>query len=324
MIRRLLIGVHCVLFLTTSLFLLQPRILLAQQTVLQVCIIANPGDSCGSGVGNNGGEGSASSGSNSGTSGGGGAVGNTTPPFAFSPNFGEVYFSGVAYPGSSVTLERDGQFLSKTVAGNDAKFQFNISNVTPGTFIYGIWSQDSRGVTSVTNSFSVAVTPGVGTVISGIYLPPTIDTDKSVVKQGDPITILGLSAPNSQISILVHSSQELVKTTSSDKNGLWMYVLDTIDLEYGSHDASARWKDTSGTSPLSAAAAFTVGNANVLKRAQTTLPADINGDGKVNAIDFSILAYWYKRPNSPANVDLDHDGKVDTRDFSILAYYWGR
>ena len=55
---------------------------------------------------------------------------------------------------------------------------------------------------------------------------------------------------------------------------------------------------------------------------------DINHDCKVDIIDFSILAYWYKRPLTAAalaeGVDLNGDGKVTLADFSILAYYWSK
>jgi hypothetical protein len=50
--------------------------------------------------------------------------------------------------------------------------------------------------------------------------------------------------------------------------------------------------------------------------------SDINGDGRINIVDFSVSAYWYKRPNPPKSIDLNDDGKVDLTDFSIMAYYW--
>ena len=53
--------------------------------------------------------------------------------------------------------------------------------------------------------------------------------------------------------------------------------------------------------------------------------ADLNCDGYVNIVDFSILAYWYKRIltlEAAKMVDLNHDGKVDLIDFSIMAYHW--
>lgn len=55
------------------------------------------------------------------------------------------------------------------------------------------------------------------------------------------------------------------------------------------------------------------------------IKADINNDGKVNLIDFSIMAYWWKQPLSVfilAQIDLNNDGKLSLADFSILAYWW--
>ena len=53
---------------------------------------------------------------------------------------------------------------------------------------------------------------------------------------------------------------------------------------------------------------------------------DANGDRKINLIDFSIAAYWYKRALTPqaksSGVDVNGDGKVDLIDFSIMAFNW--
>ena len=49
---------------------------------------------------------------------------------------------------------------------------------------------------------------------------------------------------------------------------------------------------------------------------------DMNCDGRVNIVDYSIMKYWYKKPNPPAAVDLSGDGIVNLKDFSILAAEW--
>jgi photosystem II stability/assembly factor-like uncharacterized protein len=51
---------------------------------------------------------------------------------------------------------------------------------------------------------------------------------------------------------------------------------------------------------------------------------DFNNDRRVNLVDFSILAYWYKRPSPPKHLDLNNDGKIDLVEFSTLIYYWTR
>lgn len=50
--------------------------------------------------------------------------------------------------------------------------------------------------------------------------------------------------------------------------------------------------------------------------------ADLNCDGYVDIIDFSIMYYWFERTNIPARVDLRSDGRVDLADFSVMAAYW--
>ena len=66
-----------------------------------------------------------------------------------------------------------------------------------------------------------------------------------------------------------------------------------------------------------------VGTRNIL---ETDNPiekkSDVNSDTKINLVDFSILAYWYKRESPPTNVDLNADGKIDLVDLSIMAFYW--
>ncbi len=55
--------------------------------------------------------------------------------------------------------------------------------------------------------------------------------------------------------------------------------------------------------------------------------ADLNCDGRVSLVDFSIAAYWYKKPLSTAFSEieadrLNGDGRIDLVDFSIMAFYW--
>jgi hypothetical protein len=49
---------------------------------------------------------------------------------------------------------------------------------------------------------------------------------------------------------------------------------------------------------------------------------DLNNDNRVNLLDFSIMAFWYKRLGFPPKVDLNSDANVNLTDLSILAYCW--
>lgn len=248
-------------------------------------------------------------------SGGGGGAGTF-------PTVTSVIFSGRAYPSSTVTLLKDAQIAATTVSGGEAKFQFTLTGLTGGTYLFSLYSEDGAGRRSSLLTFPVSVTEGATTNVSGIFIAPTIDVDKSTVKQGDNLAIFGRTSPTSQVTISVSSNETFVKTTS-DAQGAYLYNLDTVDLEMGLHHTKSKSTVASEISSYSSAIAFEVGTTNTPKGpARKCIIADVNCDGHVNLIDFSIVAYWYRRPTPPTVVDLNSDGRVDLVDFSIMAFYW--
>jgi hypothetical protein len=236
-----------------------------------------------------------------------------------------VTVTGKAYPLSRVSVLLDGVKVVSTIAGPDAAFSATITRVDGGTHTISVYAEDTSGERSTLFSFPLMVTNGATTAVSGIYIAPTIDVDKSQVKQGDPIAIFGRSTPNSGIAISVHSATEIQRSTVSDKDGIYLYYLDSGLLEMGTHEAQSKATKDAILTPQSQKMSFIVGTENV----QKSLPpkschkADINCDGHVNLVDYSILAYWYKRAGTvPERVDINKDGSVQLSDFSILAYYW--
>jgi len=259
-----------------------------------------------------------SSGGGGGGGGGGGAAIISAPSTA-------VVFSGRAYPKSTVTLLKDAQIAASTIAGPDSNFQITLSNLSAGNYIFSIYGEDKDGIRSSLFTFSVSVTSGVTTNVGGIFIAPTIAVDKSEVKKGDNVAIFGQAASLADVVISVNSDEEFFGKTVADKNGIYLYNFDTSLVDYGSHTTKS--KAAIGNQLISSWSNlinFKVGTKNVLapKSIKKVLKGDVNNEGRVNLIDFSIVAYWYKRPSPPAKVDLNGDGKVDLIDFSIMAYYW--
>ena len=257
------------------------------------------------------------------SSGGGGGGGG------YNPIVTQVIFKGKAYPQSNVTLLKDAQVAATTKAGPDANFEISLSGLAGGTYTFGVWAEDKKGLRSLTHTFSIAITSGATTVASGIFLPPSIAVDKNEVRRGDDIVIFGQSAPQADITILINSEEEFFAKTISDKDGVYLHNFDTSVLDYGSHYA----KSKAGIANLAFSSfgqtiGFKVGNKNISSEAlKRPVKAELNNDGRVNLIDFSIAAFWYKRPlteQARANVDakLKPDGVINLIDFSILAYYW--
>ena len=243
------------------------------------------------------------------TGGGGGAA----PP----PAVTKVVLQGKAYPLSSITVLQDGKIITTTIADAQANFKIEITNITAGIWTFGIWAEDKEGRKSITFSFTTSVTSGMTTTISGIFLPPTIDIDKTLVQRGETLNILGITAPQSEVSIFVRSPQEIIKKTNAKTDGTWFHPFDTTPLEDGFHTTRAKAASPEGLlSTFSQTLAFSVGKEVVgIKK------ADINEDKKVNLVDFSILLYNWGIPKNPT-ADLNGDGRVNLTDFSILLYWW--
>ncbi len=259
--------------------------------------------------------------------GGGGGGGGGAPPVY--PQTGDVLISGLAAPDSEITILSDGVVKVTTRAERDGKWQVRLTNLSPGSYLFSVYGEDKKGKRTSLFTFPTFISAGSTVNITGIFLSPTIDVDKTEVKKGEDVSIFGFTAPNSEVLINISSEEEIFVKTYTDEQGAYFYSLNTNDLETGEHLAKSKstYKERSLviTSPYSRAVAFKVGEKTIFKRPSVCkIRADLNNDCRVNLVDFSIMAYWYKRKltEKGRKADLNNDGKVDLKDFSILAYYW--
>lgn len=256
----------------------------------------------------------------SGGGGGGGGGGNTTPSIPAT----NVVFTGRAYPKSTITLLKDAQVAATTIADASANFQMTISGLSGGNYIFSVYSEDNKGIRSSLLTFPISITSGVTTKVGDIFIAPTITVDKSEVRWGDNIAIFGQSAPASEITVSINSEEEFFVKKVADASGAYLLNFDTSVLEMGQHQTKSKSALSGEITAFGKVVGFTVGTKNVLAELpeKITPKVDLNGDNKVNLVDFSIIAYWYKRPNPPASSDLNKDGRVDLIDFSIMAFNW--
>jgi len=240
-----------------------------------------------------------------------------------------VVFVGKAYPESTVFLLKDAQEIATTVADQEAKFQVAISNLSSGNYMFSVYTKDIQGVKSLLYTFPVYVTSGATTKVSEIFIPPSLATDKTEVKKGDPLKIFGQTVPQAKVLVNINSEEEITVEETTDNEGNYSFDFDSLPLERGLHTAKAKAVVGEEISTFSSLVNFIVGTQNVLN----TLPidavnkGDLNQDKKVNLVDFSIAAFWYKR-EPDANFlrieaeRLNGDGELNLADFSILAFYW--
>lgn len=235
----------------------------------------------------------------------------------------KVIFKGLAFPNAPVTILRDGTVVAIVPADPTAHFEVEVSDVSPGTYTFSIFAKDSKDRVNRESNFTLTITNGTTTTISGIFLGPTIATDKEEVQLGDTVTVLGATIPQASVSIVVSSQTEHTFQTDADASGLWSYQFIANDLGVGTH--SARAKAVSIDNEISAfsnTVSFAVVEGPPAP-CDGKRPGDLNCDGRVNLTDFSILLYYWKQKH-PANAraDINADGIVNIQDFSIMLFWW--
>ncbi len=233
-----------------------------------------------------------------------------------------VIFSGFSYPNSAMRILKDGTQVVTGAA--DAQGRYTITVTTaPGAYTFGVIGKDIRGRDGAVTNFSLALTSGATVTISDVFLAPTIATNATSVTAGETVAFSGFTVPQSTVTLTVNSFQEKIYTATSNSAGEWLINVATSTFEAGTHTASA--KSTTGTlaSEISGIVSFIVKGAQPPNKCDGKVSGDINCDGKVDLIDFSImLYYWNVTHPANARVDINADGVVDEADFSILLFYW--
>ena len=262
---------------------------------------------------------------------GGGGGGSNGVPMTSTVNF-----EGTAYPGAHVVIMRDGIVMTAATAGADGSFVSTVSNVYPGSYVFSAYAQDVAGRLSASYSFPFYINGRSIVTVNGILIAPTIALDKASVAEGGKITVSGAAAPNSVVNIVVDSTTEKKYSALASGTGTYSYVIDTTGFSDPTYSVSAHMLYGGKESPFSKSLVFRLSGVVVSTLPDTgttdaTPPTagfcgigqgDLNCDGHVNIIDFSIMKSWYRKPNPPAIVDLSGDGQITLKDFSILAADW--
>lgn len=259
----------------------------------------------------------AGSGGGGSSGGGGGGRGGQSTPLGDT----QVSVSGVGYPGRTINFLLDSESVGTVRASSDGRFQF-ATDASPGTATLGIWSLDGEGTRSITLNNTFDVTQGAVTNVNGIILPPTLRIQNPRVNPRDVVLVTGQTVPNATIELHVNAS-EVVETTTANADGVWQLNFDTARI--GVAEYTLRARSITGTPPLTTQSGFSSAlQLFVGVDGQASSPSDLNRDGKVDLIDFSILIFWWNTNGGESDppADINGNGRVSIEDFSILLFNW--
>ena len=278
-----------------------------------------PGNTTGSG-GSGGGGGGGSGGSN-GNSGGGGFE---STDGAYRSGDGEVTITGFTSPRSVVTFLVDGKIAKTATAGNDGLYTVLLDLIARGAYTFGVYSTDAAKIKSSTFSTSFTVVGARASSLSNIMIPPSILVTPDPVTPGTAVIISGYTIPNSIVTIENEkegsAASRKVFTGAANANGAWSISVESNTFSNGTYKVRAKAAQTTGLQTnFSNFTIYGVGQA-----ANRPLNTDLNRDGKVNLVDFSILLFWWGTAGGDSDppADINSDAKVNLTDFSILLFNW--
>jgi len=281
------------------------------------------GSGSGSGSGSSGsGGGGGSSGSGSSGAGGPGSSGSTGQAFPPPPEDPALSMTGWTMRQAAVAISKDGQVIATGQSNIAGEFSLAVLELSQGVHTISVSATDPDGRATRALAFTFQVVGDTTNVISNVLLPPTIALGANTINPGDPLFVFGYAVPSQQVEIWVSdvgkNDARIRQVTVADANGRYELALATGGLATGSYDVRSRtFLPQTGWGQYSSRVPLGVGQQAPLDTCQRS---DINRDGRVNLIDFSILLFHWST-NFP-DADINGDGTVNLTDFSIMLFCW--
>ena len=274
-----------------------------------------------SGSGGSGGGGGGGSGSDSGNEAGGGFESDDAP---YRSGDGKVIISGYAFPDTTIVTLVDGNNFIEKKAGSDGKFSVTLDEIAKGVYTFGVYAVDKDEIKSSTFSTSFTVTGARTTTLSNINIAPSIKVTPDPVDPGQVLKFSGYALPDSTITVENEKDGSPVSkktfTTTSNSSGVWSIEVDTNSFSVGTYKLRAKSEQEEGIkTDFSNYTFYGVG-----QEAEIANNADLNRDGKVNLVDFSILLFHWGTDGGESDppADINQDDKVNLTDFSIMLFNW--
>jgi len=272
------------------------------------------------GSGGSGGGGGGGSGRDSGDESGGGFESSDGP---YESGDGQVTISGYAYPGAQVTVLVDGQIAVTRSANNAGAYSILIDLIARGAYTFGVYANDDNDERSSTFSTSFTVSGARASRLSNINLAPSIEISPNPAEPGETITFSGYALPDATITIQTGRADGTgteVLTAFSNGSGQWQATYNTAGLGRDTYRVRAKAEQLDGQKTGYSDYEF----YGLGQEADTPLAPDLNRDGFVNLIDFSIMLFWWQTNGGDSDppADINQDGNVSLTDFSILLFNW--
>jgi cysteine-rich repeat protein len=257
-----------------------------------------------------------------GSGGGGSSGGGRGSSGGGDVDFGDTQINveGRTFPGAEVNILLDAENVGSVRADSNGNFDF-ATEANPGTVSMGFWTVDDEDVRSITFNTTFDVTQGAITDVNSVLIPSTLRVADATIDPGIPAVFSGQTIPRTTIEL--YRGTQVVASATADDDGEWSIEYATTGI--APNDYTFRVRTVLGSGPLTTESAFSSSlQLFIGVDGQPTTPSDLNRDGAVNLIDFSIMIFWWQTNGGDSDppADINGNGNVGIEDFSILLFNW--
>jgi hypothetical protein len=202
----------------------------------------------------------------------------------------------------------DGTTLLNSDTTSPYSYNWVTTGVSAGAHSVTAKAYDAANNTKTSSIVTVTVSAAADTTAPTVSV--TAPTNGTSVAVGTAVNITATASDNVGVAKVEFLVDGALKST--DTSSPYAYSWATTGVAAGTHTIVAKAYDAANNSTSSTTVSITLTSPNT--------PGDVNGDGRVNALDLSALIS-HDGQNYPA-ADFNGDGTVGAADMAILLSKW--
>lgn len=230
---------------------------------------------------------------------------------------------GKTFPAASVVILKDGKEFRTIIADGQGRFQTDVTEMDRGTYSFLMTAMNDK-IRSASYNTTLYITGPTKNYIGPVYMSPYVTSKTNRIDVGGQVIISGKAVPLHEVQAVVIGAKDplqqpyVVKSVVANGSGDYAVTLDTSKLPKGTYSIKTQTLvPNQGNSQFSPEFLLGIGEK---PQGDNKRRADLNGDGKINIADLSILLFNWKKTSQTADINID--GIVNITDFSIMLSAW--
>lgn len=245
-----------------------------------------------------------------------------TPPLADPPPPTEttLHFGGYAFPNAEISFTLNGTTTLTLTADSSGYFEGTYDQLTTGSHVFTFEARDYQGNRSPLTSYFYTVD-----TLAPVYIPSILLSPLLYIEPQTSTEILGgVAIPGSSLQVYGVDTEDqslhIIDTFIVEEQGQFSFDFDLSGpMPYDQYYVACSFEGLN--CGYSAVIEVQTVDTSTTQLAPSFV-ADFTADIEVNYVDFSFMRYAFLNNKTHPLYDLNRDGRISLIDFSLLNYQW--